>query len=171
MLLDEKTREKAFTAIVREYQETVYWQIRHMVINHDDADDLVQNTFMKAWAALDTFEARSQIKTWLVRIAINETLNFLQKKENQPGTSQELETDIVQRLQSDPYFDGNETQAMLQEAVHKLPEKQRLIFNMKYFQDMRYEEISQILGTSVGALKASYFHAVKKISAFFEDSD
>ena len=169
-LHDSKLREQAFTTIVREYQEPLYRQIRRIVLYHDDANDVLQNTFLKAWSALDSFRGESKMITWLFRIATNEALNYLEKENNNTRMS-ELEGSVASQLQSDPYFDGDETELQLQEAVSKLPEKQRLVFNMKYFQELKYEEISQILGTSVGALKTSYHIAVQKITSFFEKID
>lgn len=169
-LHDSKLREQAFTTIVREYQEPLYRQIRRIVLYHDDANDVLQNTFLKAWSAIDSFRGESKMITWLFRIATNEALNYLEKENNNTRMS-EVEGSVASQLQSDPYFDGDETELQLQEAVSKLPEKQRLVFNMKYFQELKYEEISQILGTSVGALKTSYHIAVQKITSFFEKID
>ncbi len=166
-LQQSNTREKAFEQLVREYQETLYWQIRRLVLVHEDADDVLQNTFIKAWGALDSFRGEARISTWLYRIAINESLNFIEKK-RQHIHLDDSESGLAAMLQSDPYFDGDETQIMLQQAISQLPEKQRAVFNMKYFDEMKYEDMSRILKTSVGALKASYHHAVKKITAFFE---
>lgn len=164
------TRERAFTEMVRQYQEPLYAHIRRMVLYHDDADDILQNTFLKAWTAIDTFRGDSRLGTWLYRIAINETLNHLDRQKKRKIFS-ENEVDITNMLQSDPYFDGDEIQLMLQEAINQLPKKQRAVFNMKYFQEMKYEEMSSILDTSIGALKASYHHAVSKITDFFENKD
>ena len=141
-----------------------------MVLSHDDSNDVLQNTFMKAWNGLDGFRGDSQISTWLYRIATNETLTFLSNKRMRNQHSiDELEENMFSNLQADNYFNGNELQLKLQKAILTLPEKQRLVFNMKYFDDLKYEEMETILGTSVGALKASYHHAVKKIEKFFED--
>lgn len=169
-LKQANTREKAFTEMVRQYQVQLYSHIRRMVLFHEDADDILQNTFMKAWTALDSFRGDSQLSTWLYRIAINETLNYIEKQKKRKTLS-ENEVDVTNILQSDPYFDGNEVQLQLQEAINKLPSKQRTVFNLKYFQEMKYEEMSNILGTSIGALKASYHHAVSKITDFFEKED
>ena len=170
---DEISRHRAFEAIVRNFSEQLYWQIRHMVLSHDDANDILQNTFIKAWTNLDSFMGYSRISTWLYRIAINETLTFLNKqKPNIPiETDEDGEMSIADRLESDPYFDGDETERQLQAAIATLPDKQRLVFNMKYFNEMKYEEISEALGTSVGALKASFHIAVKKIEEYFNNSD
>lgn len=156
--------------LVREYQEQLYWNIRRMVLTHEDADDVLQNTFLKAWTGLEGFRGESKLSTWLYRIAVNETISFLEKKNRMPN-AEDLETGIADTLMSDPYFDGEMTQAQLQEAISLLPNKQRMVFNMKYYQEMKYEEMSQILDTSVGALKASYHHAIKKITQFFSQRD
>lgn len=169
-LRDSKLREQAFTTIVREYQEQLYWQIRRIVLYHDDANDVLQNTFLRVWSALDSFRGESKLITWLLRIATNEALTYLEKENNKVSIS-EVEGSVIGQLQSDPYFEGDEIQLKLQEAIAKLPEKQRIVFNMKYFQEMKYEEISQVLGTSIGALKASYHYAVQKITSFFEKLD
>lgn len=169
-LNDPSTKEAAFTHLVREYQEQLYWQIRRMVVVHDDADDVLQNTFIKAWSAIDSFRGESRLQTWLFRIAINESLNHLSKKKQVFYLDQE-EGSFADTLASDSYFDGDEVQRQFQTAINALPEKQRLVFNLKYFDEMKYEDMSDLLGTSIGALKASYHHAVKKISAFFENND
>ena len=169
-LRDASTKEAAFTRLVREYQEPLYWQIRRMVVIHDDADDVLQNTFIKAWSAIDSFRQESRLQTWLFRIAINESLNHLSKKKQVLSLDQ-TEIGIADTLASDSYFDGDEVQKQFQTAINSLPEKQRLVFNLKYFDEMKYEDMSDMLGTSIGALKASYHHAVKKISAFFNDND
>lgn len=163
-------RPAAFSGIVRSYQERLYWHIRKMVLSHDDANDVLQNTFMKAWNGLDGFRGDAQISTWLYRIATNETLTFLTNKRMRNLTSMDDEEALLlNNLKSDAYLDGDELQLRLQKAIITLPEKQRLVFNMKYFDDITYEQMEAILGTSVGALKASYHHAVKKIEKFFEE--
>ena len=169
-LCDPSTKEAAFTRLVREYQEPLYWQIRRMVLSHDDADDVLQNTFIKAWSAIDSFRGESRLQTWLFRIAINESLNHLSKRKQVLSLDQ-TEGSIADMLASDSYFDGDEVQRQFQTAISSLPDKQRLVFNLKYFEEMKYEDMSDMLGTSIGALKASYHHAVRKISAFFEDND
>ena len=171
-LQDPATRRKAFEEVVKSYGEPLYWQIRRMVLDHDDANDLLQNTFIKAWTNLDQFRGDARLSTWLYRIALNECLNFINKQKAQNKFSiDDEESSVVSQLEGDPYFDGDETQRMFQEAIHTLPEKQRMIFQMKYFQEMKYEDISDIMGTTVGALKASYHHAVKKIEDFFNRRD
>lgn len=152
--------EQEFVAIVREHQERLYIHIRGMVGRHEDADDVLQNTFLKAWQARDSFRGDAKIGSWLFRIATNEALNFIEKNKI---TSDGEMPDVA----SDPYFDGDETERQLQRAVTALPPKQKQVFLMKYFQDMKYEEMSEILGTSVGSLKASYHMAVEKIQNFF----
>lgn len=141
-----------------------------MVLAHDDADDILQNTFIKAWTGLESFRGDAKLSTWLYRIANNETLNHLERRKQTFSLDDEQST-IVNTLQQDSYFDGDETQLQLQQAISQLPDKQRMVFNMKYFQEMKYEEMSEILGTSIGALKASYHHAVKKITCFFGNID
>jgi RNA polymerase sigma-70 factor (ECF subfamily) len=154
----------AFNLIVRKYRERLYWHIRKIVINHDDTDDVLQNTLVKTWTALPEFRGDCQLFTWLYRIATNEALTFLKAKRAKfllPLVN--VENQLKNKLEDDSYFDGSELQRQLQKAILSLPEKQRIVFNMRYFDDLKYEEISEILGTSVGALKASYHHAVKKI--------
>lgn len=162
-----ESRNLAFSLIVRRFQERLYWHIRKMVISHEDADDLLQNTFLKAWRGLDDFQEQSQLYTWLYRIATNETLSFLKQKRTRFFLPiHDVEAQLSQQLETEEYFSGNETEIKLQQALLRLPEKQRLVFNMKYFGDMKYEEMSEILGTSIGALKASYHIAVKKLEKY-----
>lgn len=169
-LRDPKTAQTAFSVLVGEYTEPLYWHLRRMVLDHEDANDLLQNTFIKAWTNIDSFQGNAKISTWLYRIATNEALTFLTKQSNMPSVSiDDDESSPVNQLESDEYFDGDELQVRLQEALKTLPPKQQLVFNMKYFDEMKYEDMSEILGTSVGALKASYHLAVKKIAAYFED--
>jgi len=165
------TKSYAFNLIVRKYQERLYWHIRRIVIDHDDSDDVIQNTFLKVWCGLETFREDSQLFTWLYRIATNEALTFIKKKRTKyllPLV--DVEQQLARSLESDVYFNGDEIQVKLQNAILKLPDKQRIVFNMKYFEEMKYEEISEALGTSVGALKASFHHAVKKIEKYFEEN-
>ncbi len=167
LLKDESTRSKAFSSVVQKYQEQLYWLIRKMVLSHDDANDVLQNTFLKAWGGLDSFRGDSKISTWLHRIAVNETYTFLSNAQMKNTANMvDIENMMVQNLQSDSYFSGDEIQLKLQKAILTLPPKQRLVFNMKYFEERKYEEMEEILETSVGALKASYHHAVKKIEQF-----
>lgn len=154
--------------LVRQYSEPLYWKIRRIVLNHEDADDVLQNVFMKVWSHLNDFKGDSSLSTWLFRIAINEALDFLRKNKNNVGLSDNGNLLVVNRLMADEYFDGDETQAKLQAAIATLPEKQRVVFNMKYFDDMKYSEISKVLGTSEGALKASYHLAVGKITEYLK---
>lgn len=162
-------RNRAFEQLIDKYQKRIYWHVRKIVISHDDADDVVQNTFIKVWNSLDGFREDSKLYTWLYRIATNEAINFLNKKKASLYSDWEtVEYSLSESLVNDPYFNGDSIQLKLQQALLLLPEKQRIVFNMKYFDDMKYEDMSDILGTSVGALKASYFHAVKKIEKFFE---
>jgi RNA polymerase sigma-70 factor (ECF subfamily) len=159
----------AFHILVKTYQERLYWHIRRIVINHDDADDILQNVYIKVWKNVEGFREDSSLFTWLFRIATNESLSFLQKNRRQSVfSSNEITEHMSEVLEADKYFDGNDLQKKLQAAVLQLPDKQRVVFNMKYFEEMKYEEMSEILQTSVGALKASYHHAVKKIEDFFE---
>jgi len=147
----------------------LYWQIRRMVFSHEDANDLLQNTFVKAWLNIDYFRGDAKMSTWLYRIAFNECLTFLNKQRaNNQISIDEINAEMIGKLESDPYFDGDATQKAFLKAIQSLPEKQRIVFNLKYFKEMKYEEISEILGTSIGGLKASYHHAIKKIEAFIE---
>lgn len=150
--------------MVHQYSEQLYWKIRHIVIDHDDASDVLQNTFLKAWNNLDDFRNQSKISTWLYRIAINESLDFIRKQKNKVSADAELS--LANKLMSDDYFDGDQTQALLQEAIATLPDVQRTVFTLKYYEEMKYSEISKILGTTEGALKASYHIAVKKITEY-----
>ena len=166
-LQDPETCREAFGEVVKAYSEQLYWQIRRMVLSHDDANDVLQTTFIKAWDNIEYFRAEARLSTWLYRIAFNECLNFINKKRAHDQLSiDDADKEALGKLESDPYFDGDETQLLLQKAIHTLPEKQRIVFNLKYFDEMKYEDMSDIIGTSVGALKASYHHAVKKITDF-----
>lgn len=163
-------KDYAFRLLVEKYQERLYWHIRKIVIDHEDTDDVLQNTFIKIWKGFDGYREDSKLFTWLYRIATNEALTFLKQKKNRQTTSwDEVENWMAENLEADQFFNGNEIQKKLQKAVLTLPEKQRIVFNLKYFEEMKYEDMAAILNTSVGALKASYHHAVKKIESCFSD--
>ena len=169
LLQDPARQREAFARIVKEYSELLYWQVRRLVLTPEDANDILQNTFIKAWTTIEYFRGDAKMSTWLYRIALNECLTFLNKQRaSQQLSIDEAETEMMNQLESDTYFDGDETQKIFLQAVKQLPEKQQMIFNLKYFKEMKYEVISEILGTSIGALKASYHHAVKKIESFLE---
>lgn len=170
LLSDQKTQREAFEKIVRLYSEKLYWQIRRIVLSHEDANDLLQNTFLKAWNSLDNFHGDAKIYTWLSRIAINESLDFLRQNKRIKDVGGG-DVSVADSLMADPYFDGTQTEALLQEAISTLPEVQRTVFQLRYFEGMKYSEISEVLHTSQGALKASYHIAVKKISLFFKSRD
>ncbi len=166
-LLNPKTQNNAFRKLLQLYQKPLYNHIRNMVLNHDDADDVLQNTFMKIYSNLSNFKGESKLFSWMYRIATNEAISFMQQRAKKQGISnEEVQQKAINKLESDVYFDGNEIQLKLQNAIATLPEKQMIVFKMKYYEELKYEEISDVLGTSVGALKASYFHAVKKIEEF-----
>ncbi|MBP9794077.1 MAG: sigma-70 family RNA polymerase sigma factor [Flavobacterium sp.] len=170
-LLHPKTQNEAFRKLVREYQRPLYAHIRNMVFNHDDTDDVLQNTFVKVFQNLKNFKGESKLYSWVYRIATNEAITFINTRAKKSGiTSEELKDKMINNLQADVDYDGDEIQLKLQKAVATLPEKQQQIFKMKYFQELKYEEISEILGTSVGGLKASYFHAVKKIEDYLHSN-
>ena len=161
------TQEKAFRSLISQYKERLYWHIRKIVISHDDADDVLQNTFIKIYRNINNFKAESKLFSWMYRIATNEAITFINKRAKQNHLDiNEFQFKMAENLEADVYFEGNEIQLRLQKAVAKLPQKQQLVFNMKYFDNMKYKDISEILDTSVGALKASYHHAVKKIEKF-----
>lgn len=171
MFADKKQTDIAFRHLVDKYKERLYWHIRKIVIGHEDTDDVLQNTFIKVWSALNDFKGNSALYTWLYRIATNEALAFLKKKRTKLFLPLiDVEKQLEGTLETDPYFCGNKVEKEFQKALLKLPEKQRIVFNMKYFEEMKYEEISEILSTSVGALKASYHHAVKKIEKFITNN-
>ena len=166
-LLDPKTQNDAFQKLLSDYQRPLYSHIRNIVLNHDDADDVLQNTFIKVFRHLKNFKGESKLFSWMYRIATNEAITFINLKAKRNGTTSEaLQTAIVNNLKADSYFDGDAIQLKLQKAISLLPQKQQLVFKMKYFEEIKYEDMSEILGTSVGALKASYHHAVKKIEKF-----
>ncbi|RAR70076.1 RNA polymerase sigma factor [Flavobacterium aciduliphilum] len=166
-LLNPQTQNSAFEKLVRDYQKPLYHHVRNIVIDHDDAADVLQNTFIKVFHYLKDFKGESKLFSWMYRIATNEAITFLNQKAKRNGMSIELQqSKSIDALATDPYFDGNSIQLKLQKAIALLPEKQQLVFKMKYFEELKYEQISEILGTSVGALKASYHHAVKKIEEY-----
>ena len=168
-LRDERTRRSTFSMLVKEYSEPLYRHIRRMVVSHDDTDDILQNTFIKAWTGLDGFLGNAKVLTWLYRIATNETLTFISRNSHGEAVD-DIETYATQ-LEADEWFDGDDLQARFTAAIQALPPKQRLVFNMKYYDEMKYEEMSAVLGTSTGALKASYHLAVKKISEYLQSED
>ena len=171
-LSNPKTQRRAFETVVCQYSEQLYWQIRRFVLVHEDANDVLQNAFIKAWQGIDSFHGDSKLLTWLSRIAINESLDFLRRQKNVVTLStDDEELSVANTLMADDYFDGDETEAQLQEAIATLPEVQRTVFLLRYYDDMKYSDISKMLGTSEGALKASYHIAVKKISEFFKSRD
>ncbi len=164
-----KARE-TFNEVIRIYSEPLYWQIRRLVQDHEDANDLLQNTFIKAWSSLENFRGDAKLSTWLYKIAINESLSFLARERRRNHLSlDDQQSVLANTIEADPYFDGDNAQMLLRQAIATLPEKQRLVFNMKYFDEMKYEDISSILGTSVGGLKASYHLATKKIEQYIND--
>lgn len=165
-------KDRAFRLILQKYQEKLYWHIRRMVLVHQDTDDVLQNTFIKIWKGLPGFRETSGLFTWMYRIATNEAITFLKVRQRERAIiTVDPDNTIKERLRSDPYFDGDEIFMKLQMAIEKLPDRQKTVFQMKYFDEMTYEEMSKILGTSVGALKASYFHALRKIKASFISLD
>ena len=170
-LHDPARCREAFSRVIAHYTESLYWQIRRMVIDHDDTNDLLQNTFIKAWTNIDNFRGEAKLSTWLHKIAINEAITFINKEKAKNNVSIDDESFLIDKLQADEWFDGNEVKLQLQKAINQLPEKQRLVFNMRYFDEMKYEDMSEILGTTAGALKASYHHAIKKIEQFFSSND
>lgn len=171
MFRDEKSRQQAFRLIVTRYQKKLYWHIRRILVDHDDTDDVLQNTFIKTWKGLDGFKEDAQLYTWLYRIATNETMSFIRSRKAELFVRfGDVEHSVEDKLQDSNTFKGDEIQKKLQLAIQQLPEKQRIVFTMKYFEDMKYEDMSQVLDTSVGALKASYHHAVKKIEAYIRST-
>lgn len=171
-LKDTKSKESAFRELISQYKERLYWHIRKIVISHDDADDVLQNTFIKVFKNIDKFIGDSKLYSWMYRIATNESVTFINKraKERKVDIS-EIHSELAATLQSDVYFSGDEIQLILQKAIATLPTKQQLVFNIKYFDELKYNQISEILTTSVGALKASYFHAVKKIKKYIQQNN
>lgn len=168
-LQNSAQREKSFVFLISKYKERLYWQIRNIVLDHDDADDVLQNTFIKIYKNISSFKGESSLHTWMYRIATNEAITFLSKKAKRNNISIELvKENAIKKLESDVYFEGDEIQLKLQNAIAALPPKQQLVFNMKYFEELTYVEISEILETSVGALKSSYHIAVKKVKEFVD---
>lgn len=169
-LINPKTQNEAFKKLVYEYQKPLYYHIRNIVLNHDDADDVLQNTFFKVFSNIQNFKGESKLFSWIYRIATNESLTFIEQRARKQGISnEELQQKSINKLESDVYFEGDIIQLKLQKAIASLPEKQQLVFKMKYFEEMKYENMSEILDTSVGALKASYHHAVKKIEEYLKN--
>jgi len=171
MILVKESCNYGFNLLVRKYQKQIYWHVRRIVIDHDDSDDVVQNTFIKIWKNINKFREESKLFTWIYRIATNEALNFLKRKRQKlfiPLVN--VEERLSNSLSDDTYFNGDEIQLKLQKAILQLPEKQRLVFNMKYYDEIKYEDMSEILNTSVGALKASYHIAVKKIEKIITEN-
>ncbi len=170
-LIQTKTQNEAFKELVQCYQKPLYYHIRNIVLNHDDTDDVLQNTFIKVFSNIGKFKGDSKLYSWMYRIATNESLTFIEQRAKKQGISNvELQQKAILNLESDVYFEGNEIQIKLQKAIANLPEKQQLVFKMKYFEDMKYENISEILDTSVGGLKANYHHAVKKIEEYLKNN-
>ena len=168
-LQDVQTKEQAFRVLITEYKERLYWHIRKIVISHDDTDDVLQNTFIKIFRSIDNFKQESKLYSWMYRIATNEAITFINKRAKERNIDiTELQQQLVSNLESDDWFSGDEIQLILQKAIATLPQKQQLVFNMKYFDNMKYKDISDALETSVGALKASYHHAVKKIEEYIK---
>ncbi len=168
-LKSPSTREKAFTLLLDQYQQRLYWHIRKIVLLHEDADDVLQNTFIKIYKGLPKFKGNSTLHTWMYRIAYNEAISFITKKQKRLRiSSEELTLKILSELKEDVYFEGDEIQFQLQKAINTLPEKQKRVFQMRYFDDLKFSEISEILGTSLGALKASYHLAHKKVEQFLK---
>ena len=164
------TKEGAFTAIIKKYQERLYWHVRRMVVDHDDANDVLQNVFIRVWNALENFREDAQLYTWLYRIATNESLTFLEQQKKRSAVSlSDVESGLSNKIKADQNFDANKLEWKLQLAIQGLPEKQRLVFNLRYYDEMPYEEMSRVLETSEGALKASYHHAVKKIEDYIKN--
>jgi RNA polymerase sigma factor (sigma-70 family) len=165
-----ETKERAFTTIIKKYQEKLYWHIRRMVVSHDDANDVLQNVFIRIWNGLENFREDARLYTWLYRIATNECLTFIESQKKRSAVSlSDVETGLSNKITADKHFDANKLEWKLQLAIQQLPEKQRLVFNLRYYDEMPYEEMSRVLDTSEGALKASYHHAVKKIEDYIKN--
>jgi len=167
----QHTKERAYTAIIKKYQEKLYWHIRRMIVDHDDTNDVLQNTFIKVWNGLENFREDSQLYTWLYRIATNESLTFMEQQKKRTTVSfNDIESGLSNKIKADSNFDANKLEWKLQLSIQQLPEKQRLVFNLRYYDEMPYEEMSRVLDTSEGALKASYHHAAKKVEEFIKNS-
>lgn len=165
------TKEQGFTAIIKKYQEKLYWHIRRLVVDHDDANDVLQNIFIKVWKGLENFREDSRLYTWMYRIATNECLSFIEQQKRRASVSMdEVGEGLANKVKADSNFDGNRLEWKLQLAIQQLPEKQRVVFNLRYYDEMPYEEMSRVLDTSEGALKASYHHAARKIEAFIREN-
>jgi RNA polymerase sigma-70 factor (ECF subfamily) len=164
---NQQTKEPAFTSIIKKYQEKLYWHVRRMVVDHEDANDVLQNAFIRIWNGLENFKEESQLYTWLYRIATNESLTFLEGQKKRSAVSlSDVESGLSNKIKADKFFDPNKIEWKLQLAIQQLPEKQRLVFGLRYYDEMPYEEMSRVLDTSEGALKASYHHAVKKVEDY-----
>jgi len=164
------TKEKAFTSIIKKYQEKLYWHLRRMVVDHDDANDVLQNVMIRVWNGLENFREDSQLYTWLYRVATNECLTFLEQQKKRASVSlSDVESGLENKIKADQNFDGNKLEWKLQLCIQQLPEKQRIVFQLRYYDEMPYEEMSRVLETSEGALKASYHHAVKKIEEYIKN--
>jgi len=164
------SKERAFTAMIKKYQEKLYWHVRRMVIEHEDANDVLQNVFIRVWNGLENFREESQLYTWLYRIATNECLTYIEQQKKRSSVSlSDVESGLSNKIKADSHFDANRLEWKLQLAIQQLPEKQRIVFNLRYYDEMPYEEMSRVLETSEGALKASYHHAVKKIEDYFKN--
>lgn len=170
-LQNANTKEKAFRKLISEYKERLYWHIRKIVISHDDADDVLQNTFIKIFKGIDNFKQESKLFSWMYRIATNESITYINKRAKEKNVDiSDYNQHLTSNLNSDNLFDGDKIQIILQKAIKNLPTKQQLVFNMKYFDNLKYKQISEILDTSEGALKASYFHAVKKVEEYIKNN-
>lgn len=167
--MDEAEKRKLFSQVVSQYSEKLYWTIRRIVLYHDDANDVLQNALIKVWRNLGDFENRAKLSTWFYRIAVNEALDFLRRKKDVASLDVVENASVARSLVADDYFDGSVAQTLLQEAIALLPDVQRVVFNLRYYDDMKYSEMSKLLDTSEGALKASYHIAVKKISAYVKE--
>ena len=167
---DPVMKEKAYTTIIKKYQEKLYWHIRRMVVDHDDANDVLQNVFIRVWKGLENFREDSQLYTWLYRIATNECLTFLEQQKKRATISLgDIDNGLIDKIKADHHFDANKLEWKLQLGIQQLPEKQRVVFQLRYYDEMPYEEMSRVLDTSEGALKASYHHAVKKIEDYIKN--